>query len=66
MRTLWVNLNFEIAFFGLLSLFGLFYAITRRIKAGLLSGIWFITVGLGFLISAIYAHHFIQIIAPTA
>lgn len=62
----WQRFNFEIVVSGLLSLSGLFYALIRRTKAGLLISIWFVSTCFGLSISAIYQHHFIQLIAPAA
>lgn len=61
---LWKGLNFEIILFGLLSLCGLFYALSRRTKARIMISVWFVIICFWLLISAVYLHHFIQMIAP--
>lgn len=64
-KLLWNGLSFEIILFSLFSLFGLFYAfIIRRTKISLFIGIWFLVICAGLLITGIYPHHFVQIIAP--
>lgn len=66
LNTFWSMFDFEIIFFGISALLGLYYAITRKTKTSLLFSLWFVAICSGLSISAIYRHHFIQLIAPLA
>lgn len=61
---LWYNLKFEILFFGILCLLGLWRSFFLRTKTRILISAWFIVICAGLLITAVYQHHFIQLIAP--
>lgn len=66
-KIFWDTQSFKIIIFAFFSLIGLFYtALTRRAKPNLLASIWFIVICLGLSITAVYPHHFIQLIIPTA
>jgi len=65
-KIFWVKFNFEIILFGLLSLIATICTIFKRSKARILITLWFLITSLGLLISAVYSHHFIQLMPAAA
>jgi len=63
-KIFWSNLDFEIIFFGMLSLCALSYTAIRRTRLRLLCSFWFLIICLWLLKAGVYPHHFIQLIVP--